>query len=86
LSSVYSAISRGHLTIVYTSHAPQISLTTFCDSDWAGDTHDRKSTAAYIIYIGPNTLSWSSKKQPTVAKSSRETEYRTIATTTTKLL
>ena len=41
------------------------------------------STAKYIIYIGPNAISWSSKKQSTIAKSSSEAECHTIATTTT---
>jgi len=36
--------------------------------------------------MGTNVISWSSKKQPTVAKSSIEAKYRTIATTTTELL
>ena len=62
------------------------SLIGFCDADWAGDTSDRKSTGAYLIYFGPNVISWSCKKQPTVARSSTEAEYRTIATTTTEIL
>jgi len=36
--------------------------------------------------MGPNAISWSSKKQPTAIKSSSEVGYRTIATTTTELL
>jgi len=72
--------------MVFTYLVPHISLTTFCDSDWVGDTHDRKSTTAYLIYMGTNVISCSSKKQPTVAKSSTEAEYRTITTTTTELL
>ena len=71
---------------LHLSRATNLSLTSFCDSDWARDTYDHKSTTAYLIYIGPNVISWSSKKQPTVAKSSTETEYRTIAITTTELL
>ena len=35
-----------------------------------------------LLYMGPNAIFWSSKKQPIVAKSSMETEYRTIATIT----
>ncbi|PNX56481.1 putative copia-type protein [Trifolium pratense] len=66
--------------------APTICLTAFCDADWGGDNVDRKSTGAYIVYLGPNAISWSCKKQSTVARSSTEAEYRTIGSTTTELL
>ena len=46
-----------------------LSLTAFCDADWGGDTVDRKSMRAYIVYLGPNAISWSCKKQSTVARS-----------------
>ncbi|PNY00673.1 retrovirus-related Pol polyprotein from transposon TNT 1-94 [Trifolium pratense] len=63
-----------------------LTLTAFCDADWGGDNADRKSTGAYIVYLGSNAISWSCKKQPTVARSSTEAEYRTIGSTTTELL
>lgn len=37
-------------------------LTTFSDADWAGNVDDRTSTSAYISFLGPNPISWSSKK------------------------
>nr|KYP76775.1 hypothetical protein KK1_021029 [Cajanus cajan] len=43
-----------------------------------------KSIIAYIIYLEPNSISWSCKKHKIVAKSSIEAEYRTIGSTTTK--
>ncbi|XP_014489926.1 uncharacterized protein LOC106752708 [Vigna radiata var. radiata] len=67
-------------------HESNPHLTAFCDADWAGDTVDRRSTTSYIIYYGSNAISWSCKKQPLVAKSSTEAEYRTIGTTADELL
>ena len=37
------------------------------------------------MYLGANCISWAAKKQPTVARSSTETEYRAFATTTAEL-
>ncbi|KAG8366106.1 hypothetical protein BUALT_Bualt17G0041400 [Buddleja alternifolia] len=58
------------------------SMTTvqiFSDSDWAGCIDDCKSTGGYLLYLGNNLISWSSKKQPTVARSSTKSEYKSIA-------
>ena len=42
--------------------------------------------ATFLIYMGPNAISWSPKKQSTVAESSNEAKYMNIASTTTELL
>jgi len=54
-------------------------LEGWCDADFGGDIKDRKSTSGYIFKLGGSCISWSSKKQPTVALSSTEAEY--LATT-----
>lgn len=56
-----------------------LHLHAFSDSDWGSDKDDFISTGAYIIYLGRNAISWSSKKQRSVARSSTEAEYRSIA-------
>ncbi|KAK0605807.1 hypothetical protein LWI29_030936 [Acer saccharum] len=60
-------------------------LHAFADSDWAGDPDDRRSTTAYIIFLGSTPVSWSSKKQHTVARSSTEAEFRAIASAAAEL-
>ncbi|KAH9681306.1 hypothetical protein KPL71_026926 [Citrus sinensis] len=50
-------------------------LVGFTDSDWAGSLDDRKSTSGYLFCLGTNVISWSSRKQKSVALSSTEAEY-----------
>ncbi|KAL6321135.1 hypothetical protein AAG906_012907 [Vitis piasezkii] len=55
------------------------TLTCFSDADWAGSLDDRKSTSAYVLFLGHTPISWSSKKQSAIARSSTEVEYRALA-------
>ncbi|XP_026400068.1 uncharacterized protein LOC113295953 [Papaver somniferum] len=57
------------------------AISSFSDSDWAGNPDDRRSTSRYCVFFGPNPISWSSKMQPTIARSSTEDEYRSLAHT-----
>ncbi|RVW81302.1 Retrovirus-related Pol polyprotein from transposon RE2 [Vitis vinifera] len=53
--------------------------------DWVGNKDDYTSTSAYIVYLGRHPISWSSKKQRTVARSSTKVEYRSVAATTLEI-
>jgi hypothetical protein len=66
-------------TITYGIHYAancSLDLIGFTDSDWAGDSIDRKSTSGYVLSLGSDPICWSSKKQSAIALSSAEAEYR----------
>lgn len=62
-----------------------MELCGFSDADWAGDTNDFVSTNAYLIYLGGHLISWFSKKQKGVARSSTESEYLAVANASAEL-
>jgi Reverse transcriptase (RNA-dependent DNA polymerase) len=57
----------------------------YADADWAG-SFDRRSTTGYCTFVGGNIVTWKSKKQNVVARSSAEAEYRAMASTTSELI
>ncbi|XP_020270995.1 uncharacterized protein LOC109846183 [Asparagus officinalis] len=63
-----------------------MSIEGYCDSDWASCADDRRSTSGYCIFVGGNLVSWKSKKQSVVARSTAEAEYRAMALGVTELL
>ena len=51
----------------------------YCDADNAGDHDTRLSTTGYFFKIGSGTVSWCSKRKPTISLSTTKTEYRAAA-------
>jgi histone deacetylase 1/2 len=63
-----------------------ILLSGFSDADWAGCPDDRRSTSGFAVFLGTNLVSWSSRKQATVSRSSTEAEYKAIANVTAEII
>ncbi|RVW17578.1 Retrovirus-related Pol polyprotein from transposon RE1 [Vitis vinifera] len=51
----------------------------YTDADWAGAADDRRSTTGYCTYVWGNLVTWRSKKQSVVTRSSAEAEFRAVA-------
>ncbi|KAI3735752.1 hypothetical protein L6452_15264 [Arctium lappa] len=62
-----------------------LTLHAFTDANWAEDKDNYRSTTGYIVYVGSNPISWSSKRQSTLARSSTEAEFWVVASTTTEV-
>lgn len=60
-------------------------LTAYCDSDWSACPITRRSLSAYVVLLGDSLVSWKTKKQRTVSRSSAEAEYRSMADATCEL-
>ncbi|KAA0046033.1 cysteine-rich RLK RECEPTOR-like protein kinase [Cucumis melo var. makuwa] len=55
------------------------TIEAYTDSDWAGSVIDKKSTSDYCTFVWGNLVTWRSKKQSVVARSSAEAEYRAMS-------
>ncbi|GAA0175604.1 transmembrane signal receptor [Lithospermum erythrorhizon] len=68
------------LGIYYQKGEQGNDLQAYTDSDYAGDTDDRKSTSGYVFLLSSGAVAWSSKKQPIVTLSTTKAEFIAAAT------
>ncbi|KAE8678139.1 Detected protein of unknown function [Hibiscus syriacus] len=62
-----------------------LALHAYLDADLACNKDDFTSISAYIVYLGHNPISWRSKKQRTMARSSTEAKYQSVASTAAEI-
>ncbi|KAM2210837.1 hypothetical protein ACFX1S_021369 [Malus domestica] len=80
---IYLTITRPD--IAYSNHGSN-HIMAYTDVDWAGNALDRKSTTGFCMFVGGNLVTWKSKKQTMIARSSAEAEYRAMAATACELI
>ncbi|CAB3979521.1 effector candidate [Paramuricea clavata] len=56
----------------------------YSDANWAGDVDSGRSTSGYVFKVANSTVSWCSKKQASVTKSTTEAEYVALSEATKK--
>ncbi|BFG15965.1 hypothetical protein CerSpe_022390 [Prunus speciosa] len=61
--------------LIFTKHG-HLDVQAYTDADYAGSIVDRRSTSGYFTFVGGNLVTWRSKKQKVVSRSSAEAEYR----------
>jgi hypothetical protein len=71
---------------IYFSYSSDFKLSGFVDADWGKCLSSRRSVTGYCLFLGNCLISWKSKKQTTVSRSSAESEYRALASVTCEII
>ena len=77
LRYIKSSLAQG----IFFPKSTNIQLKAFSDSNWASCITTRHSTTSFCIFLGDSLISWKTKKQSTISRSSFEVKYRALATT-----
>ena len=68
-----NALGKG---ILFAKNVDHQSIEVYTDVDWADAVDDRRSTSGYFTFVGGNLVTWKSKKQNVIARSSAEAEFK----------
>ncbi|KAF5459770.1 hypothetical protein F2P56_019690 [Juglans regia] len=71
---------------IFFPYTSNFSLHAYSNADWADCLDDHRSTGGFCIFLGCHIISWSSRKQQTVARSSTKAEYKSLPNTTAELI
>lgn len=58
----------------------------YSDSNWSRCVFSSRSLSTYVVFLGSNLVSWKTKKQSIVSKSSTEAKYKIMSNTTNELV
>ncbi|XP_075473941.1 uncharacterized protein LOC142504998 [Primulina tabacum] len=89
LQAVYSVLKYVKRTVgqgLFYGKSTSFKLSFFSDSDWAACSDTQRSVSGYCVLLGESLVSWKSKKQQTVSRSSAEAEYRSMANATCEVI
>ncbi|CAO2816812.1 unnamed protein product [Amaranthus hypochondriacus] len=81
LNYVYHTAGQG----IILHAADSLSLQAFSDSDWGACVDTRRSVTGYLLLFGKSPISWKTKKQSTVSKSSAEAKYRAMSSAASEI-
>jgi hypothetical protein len=76
------SLGRG---LFFLTNSP-LRLVAYNDVDWAGCPDTKRSVTSWCMFLGDSLISWKSKKQARVSKSSTESEYRAMSTACSEII
>ena len=79
VNRVFQYINISHGKGIFFPNNSDLYIKSFCDVDWASCLNTRRSLTSYEIFLGEALVSWRSKKQGVVSRSSTEAGYRAMA-------
>ncbi|XP_070022540.1 uncharacterized mitochondrial protein AtMg00810-like [Nicotiana sylvestris] len=71
---------------IFLSATGSDKLIAYCDADWVSCPNTMRSVTGYIVKFGDSLISWKSKKQTTISRSSAEAEYMSLASTMAEVI